>query len=209
MQRYTMKKLTANEAQTAITARANSNQITAFDVAAILDNASVTFAQIVYVTKVQTAAAHKGQDIVKVTKANVILCSNIKAHTSVYANKVRKTAKGIETNNQAAVEGFSAQQNYFEHTNVYSVVQHLQHADKQYLYAIYNNASSVYMHNGVVVDKAHVAQFLTPSAAKALLHNDGTVHNVTHNITHTVQVRTIALSNLVSIKARKRILSIA
>ena len=208
-QKHTMQKLTVTAAAAAITAHANNNVVTAQQIAALLNNASVTFAQITYVTQVQTAAAHKAQSIVKVTTANVILCANIKAHTSVYANKVRKTAAAIASNNAANVQAFTAQQNYFTHTNTHCIVQHTQHANKQYLYAIYNNASSIYMHNNVVVNKQHVAQFLTASAAKQLLQESNVVHNVTHNIKHTVQVRTIALSNIVSIKARKQLLTVA
>ena len=208
-QTHTMQKLTAQNAQNAIVAHANNNVVTAQQVAALLNNASVTFAQITYVTKVQTAAAHKAQNIVKVTTANVILCANVKAHTSVYANKVRKTATAIAANNAANVQAFVAQQNYFTHTATHCIVAHTQHPNKQYLYAIYNNASSVYMHNNVVVNKQHVAQFLTASAAAQLLQNSNIVHNKTHNVLHTVQVRTIALSNIVSIKARKQLLTVA
>lgn len=199
---------TLSQAQQAIQQHANNNTITEARVVQQLGNASITFAQIEYVTKVLTAAAHKAEVIQKVTKANVILCSNIKAHTSVYANKVKKTAKGIASNDQAAVEAFTPSSNYFEHTHCHSIVQHKEHADKLYLYAIYNKANSVYMHNGNIVTEQQVAEFLTPSAKKAMLDKDGTVHNVTHNITHSVAVRTIALSNIVSIRARKQLVTV-
>jgi hypothetical protein len=203
-----MQKLTLAQAQAAQLLHANNNVVTAQQIATLLQNVSVTFAQIVYATKVQTAAAHKALNIVKVTQANVILCNSLKAHTSVYANKVRKTAAAISSNNAANVAAFTAQQNYFTHTSVHSIVQHTQHTNKQYLYAIYNNASSVYMLNNVQLTKQQVAQYLTASAAQALLQKDNTVHNVTHNVTHTVQVRTVALSNIVSIKARKQLVSV-
>jgi len=203
-----MSKLTALQAQQAIALHSNNNTLTVQQIDAALANASVTFASILYVTAVQTAAAHKAQNIQKVTSANVILCSNIKAHTSVYANKVKKSAAAISSNDQAAVAAFSPSSNYFEHTAVHCIVQHKVHADKAYLYAIYNTANSLYMHNGVVVDKQHVVQYLTPSAAKELLQPSDTVHNVTHNISHTVQVRTIALSNIVSMGVRKQLLTV-
>ena len=203
-----MQKLTQAQAQAAMLLHANNNTVTAQAVAQLLQNVSVTFAQITYVTKVVTAAAHKAQNIYKVTTANVILCSNIAAHTSVYANKVRKSAAAISSNNAQAVAAFTAQQNYFVHTAVHSIVQHAQHANKQYLYCIYNNASSVYMHNNTVVTKQHVAAYCTASAAAQLLQTDNIVHNKTHNIKHTVAVRTIALNNIVSIKARKQLLTV-
>lgn len=203
-----MHTLTLAQAQNAIALHANNNVVTAQQIANLLQNVSVTFAQITYVTQVALAAAHKAQNITKVTTANVILCSSLNAHTSVYANKVRKTAAAISSNNAAAVQAFTAAQNYFTHTNVHCIVAHTQHANKMYLYAIYNNASSVYMHNNAVVTKQHVAAYCTKSAAAQLLQKDNIVHNKTHNIKHTVQVRTIALSNIVSIKARKQLLTV-
>lgn len=203
-----MHTLTQAQAQNAIALHANNNVVTAQQITQLLNNASVTFAQIVYVTQVQTAAAHKAQNISKVTTANVILCSNIKAHTSVYANKVKRSAAKYAQNNVANVQQFTAQQNYFTHTATHCIVAHTQHTDKLYLYAIYNNATSVYMHNNAVVTKQHVAAYCTKSAAAKLLQTDNTVHNVTHNITHAVHVRTIALSNIVSIRARKQLLTV-
>ena len=189
--------------------QANNNTITPIQVAQQLGNASVTFARIEYVTKVQTAAAFKGELIQKVTVANVILASSLKAHTSVYANKVKRTASAISSNDQAAVEAFTPAANYFEHTACHCLVQHKQDASKYYLYAMYNNNSkSLYIHNGNVVTEQDIVKFLTPSAAKALADKSGTVRNVTHNITHSAVVRTIALSNIVSIKARKRLVTV-
>ena len=203
-----MHTLTLAQAQNAIALHANNTVVTAQQIQNLLQNVSVTFAQITYVTLVATAAAHKAQNIQKVTTANVILCSSVKAHTSVYANKVRKTAAAISTNNAQAVAAFTAAQNYFTHTATHCIVAHTQHANKMYLYAIYNNASSVYMHNNAVVSKQHVAAYCTKSAAAQLLQQSNIVVNKTHNIAHTVQVRTIALSNIVSIKARKQLLTV-
>jgi len=189
---------------------ASNNVLTAAQVQALLANASVTFAQITYVTKVQTAAQHKHNNVQKATCANVILCSNIAAHTSVYARKVRKSAQQFTQNNAQAVQNFTAQSNYFVHTNCYSIVQHAQHASKFYLYAIYNNNNkSFYFINNAVATKQQVAALLTASAAQQLLQSTNVVHNKTHNIVHNVTVRTIALSNIVSIKARKQLLTIA
>jgi vacuolar-type H+-ATPase subunit D/Vma8 len=203
-----MQKITLAQAQAAMLLHANNNVLTVAQVQQLLQNVSVTFAQICYVTQVQLAAAHKQQNISKVTSANVLLASTLNAHTSVYARAVRKSAAKHASNNASAIAAFSASANYFEHTSTHCIVQHKQNAMLQYLFAIYNNASSVYMQNNAVVSKQHVAQYCTASAAKALLQNDNTVHNVTHNITHNVTVRTIALQNIVSIKARKQLLSV-
>jgi len=204
----TMQTFTNAQAHAAVAAHANNNTLSVAQVQQLLANVSVTFAQILYVTNVLTAAAHKQQQLRKVTCANVILCSNINAHTSVYARKVQRSAAKIASNSAQAVAAFNAQDNYFAHTQCYSIVVHKQHASKYYLYAIYNNAQSLYLHNNNVVSKQHIAQFLTASAAQQLLQNNNTVHNVTHDITHNVHVRTIALSNIVQIKARKQIINV-
>jgi len=203
-----MHKITAQQAQAAIALHANNNALTVAQVQQLLQNVSVTFAQICYVTDVTLAAAHKAQSIKKVTSANVMLASNLQAHTSLYARAVRKSAAKHAHNSASAVAAFSASANYFEHTNVHCIVQHKQNAALQYLFAIYNNASSVYVHNNDVVSKQHVAQYCTASAAKALLQQSNIVHNATHDITHSVIVRTVALQNIVSIKARKQLLSV-
>lgn len=203
-----MKRITLAEANTACALHANNNTLSVAQMQQLLGNVSVTFATIEYVTAVQVAAKHRDQNIKKVTKANVILCSNLAAHTSVYANMVRKTAATIESNDQAAVAAFTPQANYFEHTACHSIVQHREHAEKCYLYVIYNAASSIYLRNGTEVSKHDVAQYLTPSAARTLLDVDEIVYNATHGIRHKVAVRTIALSNIVSIRARKQFVTV-
>jgi hypothetical protein len=204
----TMQKLTLTQAQNALALHANNNTLTVAQLQQLLQNVSVTFAQILYVTNVTLAAAHKAQVIQKVTSANVLLASNIAAQTQLYARAVRKNAAQYAQNDVAAIQQFVASSNYFEHTATHCIVAHKQHAHKLYLFAIYNNATSLLLHNNAVVSKQHVAQYCTASAAAQLLQTDNTVHNVTNNIVHSVQVRTIALSNIVSIRARKQLLSV-
>ena len=173
-------------------------------IAAMLNNASVTFANIAYTTQVATSAANKQHNVQKHVVANVQLFANIKQATQVFANAVQKSASAIASNNAANVAAFTQQSNYFAHTDCYSIVQHKQNA-KLYLYAIFNNvASSVYTINNVVATKQQVAALLTKSAAAKLLQNDNTVVNKTHNIAHNVQVRTIALDNVKSVTANKQ-----
>jgi hypothetical protein len=203
-----MQQISTQQVTHALQAHASTQSITAAQVQALLGDASVTFAQVTYVTAPQLAAAHKQQNILKVTHANVMLCANVSVHAQVYARKVRKHAARFAQNDVAAVQQFTAQENYFAHTACYSIVAHKQHAHKQYLYAIYNNARSVYVHDGVVVNKQHVAQYMTRSAAEKLLQGSNTVHNKTHNIVHDVQVRTIALDNIVAMRARKQLLTL-
>jgi hypothetical protein len=196
--------LTLQNALSALALHNNSNTITAQAIQQLLANVSTTFASILYCTNVATSAQHKATKIVKVTQANVQLFSNINAFTNVYANAVQRSASKISANNAQAVANFTQQSNYFTHTNCYSLVQHKSNSN-MYLYAIYNNASSMYFINNVQATKQQVAQYLTASASAKLLQDSNTVvHNATNNVLHTVQVRTVALANIVSITANKQ-----
>lgn len=160
----------------------------------LLNNASVTFASVTYATNVKTAAKFKHVNIVKTTVANVQLFSNIK-QANVFKNAVQKNAN---------VANFNVSSNYFTHTNCYSIVKH-KIKNLLYLYAIFNNVSSVtYTINNVTATKQQVAQYLTASAANKLLNSNTSTYNVTNNVTHNVIVRTIALSNIKSITANKQ-----
>jgi hypothetical protein len=182
-------------------AQQQQQQRIANTVAELLRNVSVTFAQVNYTTQVATAAAHKHVNVQKHTVANVQLFANVNA--AVYANAVQRSAANISSNNAANVANFTAQQNYFVHTNCYSIVQHKNNS-ALYLYCIYNNARSTYTINNAVASKQQVAQLLTASAASKLLYATNLQHNATHNVTHTVVVRTIALHNIHSIHAMQQ-----
>ena len=88
----------------------------------LLANTSVTFATIAYTTQVKTAAAFAHVNVQKHTVANVQLFANVNA--AIYANAVKRSAATHTTNSAAAVAQFTAQSNYFTHTNCYSIVQH-------------------------------------------------------------------------------------
>jgi hypothetical protein len=191
----TLQLVTAQQTQTQTQQQAIAQQIQQ-----MLANVSTTFAQILYTTKVATSAKHKHINITKVTRANVQLFSNINAFTDVYANAVKRSAQHIQQAQNANVSNFATQQNYFTHTQCYSILQHNTNGNL-YLYAIFNNANSVYYINNTVATKQQVAQYLTASAQQQLLSNNNVVHNVTNNVLHTVQVRTIALHNINSITA--------
>lgn len=197
--------LTQAQAQTYLQQHANAQSISAAQVQALLANVSTTFASVAYVTQVKTAAAHKHNNVQKVTVANVQLFANIKS--AVYANAVKRSAANIASNSVANVQQFTAQQNYFKHTACFSITAHKQ-TNAQYLYAIFNNAQSIYFINNTVATKQQVAALLTASAASKLLQNDNTVVNKTHNVAHNVHVRNIALQNIVSIVANKQQLTV-
>ena len=173
----------------------------------LLANTSVTFATIAYTTQVKTAAAYAHLNVQKHTVANVQLFANVNA--AIYANAVKRSAATHTTNNAQAVAQFTAQSNYFAHTNCYSIVQH-KNNNNLYLYCIYNKARSTYTINNAAATKQQVAALLTASAAATLLQASNTVqHNATHNITHNVVVRTIALQNIKQVRARKQVLALA
>ena len=178
--------------------QAQKTAIIANTIANLLQNKSVTFASIEYATDVKTAAKHKDVKIVKHTVANVQLFSNV--HSDVYALAVKRSAAKDANNDAANIANFASSANYYEHTDCYSIVQHRQNA-KQYLYCIYNSARSAYTINGASATKEQVAAYLTPSAAEQLLNPAKTVYNATNDIEHSVTVRTIALDNIISIKA--------
>lgn len=174
----------------------------AAQIANLLQNKSVTFAQVQYTTQVATAAAHKHVTVLKHTNANVQLFSNVSA--DVYANAVKRSAAKQAQNDPSNVQQFTSSSNYFAHEDYcYSIVKH---KTKQtlYLYCIYNNAQSYYTIDGVQATKQQVAQLLTASKAQELLTPSTVVHNKTHNITHEAVVRTIMLQNITSIHAAKQ-----
>ena len=200
--------LTLAIAQNALTLNANGTSITSTQIAVMLGKVSTTFAQIMYVTRVGTAAAHKLVNIQKVTSANVQLFANINEFTQIYSNAVKRSAGKDSGNSKDAVEGFVAKESYFAHSDTcFSLTTHKTQS-KEYLYAIYNNADSMYFVDGVLATTQEVAKYLTKSASDKLLNDDGKVYNVGNDIVHDVQVRNIMLSSLVEIKACKQIVTV-
>lgn len=179
--------------------------ITVADVETLLQSVQgTTFASIVQCTPVTLAAKHKaaGISISKVTRANVQLFNNLAEFTNAYENAVKRSAAKLGQD-ASKVEAFESSGNYFEHTDCYSIVKH-KTQEQFYLFVIYNNAESVYVEGDTVVDKQHVAQYLTPGAAKELLTPKQVVENKTHELSHTVQVRAVKLENIVEIVAQKQ-----
>ena len=196
----------ATEALQAIALHNSGNSIRKEQVADMLKAVrGTTMASIVQVTKVALAAKHKAVTIKKVTEASVQLFNNLNEHTSVWANAVKRSASKNADNDAEAVAGFTAQSNWFEHTECYSVVKH-KSKEQYYLYAIYNNADAVYMMDGNEVSKAEVAKYMTPAAAADLLNPYDATLNVTHDVLHTAVCRATALENIVSIIAQKQLL---
>jgi hypothetical protein len=174
------------------------NAITTQQVQQLLNNVrGTTFANITTNTQVKTAAAHKLLDIRKITTASVQLFNNI-VNFDIYANAVKRSANVTE---------FVTSDTYYEHTQCYSIVQH-KTTGEHYLYAVYNNAKSVYMLNNVQLSKQEVAQYLTASAAAQLLSDSTSTYNATNNVTHNVIVRIIKLANITSITAMQQTITV-
>lgn len=164
------------------------------------------FAQVAYSTKVATAAAHKHRQVQKHVVANVQLFSNIKDAQNVYAAAVKRSAAKIDGNDADAIQNFVAKDNYFRHTDdCFSIVEHKQNG-RLYLFAIYNNAESVYSIDGAIASKEEVAELLTPSARKNLLEPAATVVDQSRGIEHSVRVRTIAFDNITWLKTNNTVI---
>ena len=164
-----------------------------------------SFAQVEYTSDVPVAAKFKNAvKIRKHTSANIQVFNHLKEFTEVYANAVKRSASKIGGNDADAVKEFTTGSSYFDHTDCFSIVKH-KTADKYYLYAIFNNATSEYEIDGQIVSKDEVVQYLTPSEAKKFA-SDGIVHNVTNGIDHGVIVRTISLDNVKRMKAQGQII---
>lgn len=159
--------------------------------------AGVNFAGIEYNTDVATAAAHRHHSVRKHTRANVQLFANIQDARRVFEAAVKRSAERIGSTDATH---FAAQENYYEHTDTYSIVRH-RTTGRLYLYAIFNSAQSEYTIDGVTATREEVAALLTPSAARAMLEPSATTVNKTHGVEHDVVVRTIALDNIVSVRA--------
>ena len=202
------KQIPFQQALQAVAKKNNNNKITNKQIETLLHGTAATFAQITYVTQVKLAAKHQHENIQKVTIGNVLLCGDQLTQVDVYARKVRKSAAEVLDNDPKAVRDFTADARYFHHTKTHCIVQHNDYEWKQYLFAIFNNARSVYVHNGRLVGKEYVARFCTASGAKEMLDTNSYVMNKRHGIVHNVHVRTIALDNIVEMKARKKLLKV-
>ena len=170
-------------------------------IATLIANKSVTFAQIAIATIVPVSAKNKHVHIVKHTTANVQLFANIACNP--YVNAVQKTAAQNSANNACDVANFVVSDTWFEHTDCYSIVKHKSKA-QFYLYAAFNNSKSIYMLNNTQITKEQAASYCTASVAANMLNKSNAVYNKTNNVTHNAIVRTIALENIVSINACKQ-----
>ena len=148
-------------------------------------------------TIVAVAAKHKNSvTVTKVTTANVTLyaCAN------AYLQLVQASAAQIIENaaNANNVVNFNVSASKYTHLSNAHCIAMLN--DNMYLQCIVNSASSVYFIDNVVATKQQVAQYLTASAANALLNPSTTTHNKTNNVQHNVVVRTYKFASIQSLQ---------
>ena len=194
--------------QEAIARRANNNQVTVADIKSMLgDHRGITLAGLTAVTDVRgIAAAHKGVTIQKVSEASVQMF-NVIQDKDVYGKAVRRSALKDARNDAADVAAQQTQDNYYEHdADCHSVVYH-RTTGEPYLYVFFNSGKSVYLVNGQVSDRATVAGYLQPAAARKIMEPQETF-NVTDNIHHDVIVRVLKLSSVVELRARKQVMTV-
>lgn len=163
---------------------------------ALVNNSSVN-ALLLTSTNIAVAAKHKNSVVItKQSAVNATLYASAQAYTQL----VQASAAQQQSNasNAASVVNFSAQASKYTH---------LKHAhclctlnNNLYLQVICNSASSTYYINNVVATKQQVAQYLTTSAANAMLNSSSVQTNKTHNIQHNVVVRTYKLSSIQSVQ---------
>ena len=206
MKQYFDSKACAHIAATFIAQNVNpqaSQQIAFKNITEMLGDVGHTFASLVQCTRVSTAAAHKDMMILKMSYSSISIASKLNEFTNLYENAVKRSANKIMDNDAQDVANFQSQGSYFEHTECYSIVQHKSNANL-YLFAIYhNNFDSVYYNakSGTIMSKEDVAVFLTPSEAKKLFAEGEVKESVSTGISHTVNVRTVSLQNVISLKA--------
>lgn len=165
--------------------------ITQADVQAMLNSVKgVTLASIDTDTEVKPSAANKHVTIRKLTTAQVQLFNGVKDY-EIFARAVKRSA---------GVDEFAQSDNWFEHTDCWSIVQHPVKGTV-YLYAVYNGAKSTFTIDGVPATRAEVAELLTPSAAAKLMDDSGVVYNKRNDVEHDVIPRVIALENVRAIRA--------
>ena len=156
------------------------------------------FVGIGYNTVVKTAAKSPLRDMIaKQTSANISVGNNLKDFTDLYLNRVKRTAGDEEKG-----ETFEKSASHFDHTDFYSVVYN-ENLEEYYLFALFNGTSTTEyrnLHTNTIMTKEQVIEHVTPSTARQMMDETGTVYNKTNDVAHSAIVRTIKLSNLTHIQ---------
>lgn len=184
---------------------ASKNKLSAAQISAAL-RAGTNFASIDYCIELNTSAANRAVKIRKAVRCNAQLFASIKDY-DLYRKQVLRSANKLS---ESEITDFVVSETYYAHTQeCFSIVQHKKDAAKQYLYAIYNRAESVIFVDDVESTKEYAASFMTKSDAAKLLDDSKLVYNKTNDVTHDVTLRTVTLSNLVSMTVNKQVLTVS
>jgi hypothetical protein len=180
---------------------------TAATVKAMLAGTITTFAGVVQVTKVATAAAHKATTILKVSSSNVLISSS----AETYTNAVKNSASKIAGNDAEAVNNFAAVAAKFtRHDDCAAIANSTKTNELQLVYLVFthlSNKSKAYYINAdtlQLMSKEEVATLLTASAANELLNKSKTIVNVRTGIEHSVSTRAVNMFNILSVTANKQ-----
>lgn len=154
----------------------NKIEFTAIVAASFLEKAGITeeavmpaFATIsgnsrvslVAVTDIATNAASKKEGI-KIQKSSVVNCAvyaGLKPETNPYLNKLLKAGK---------LEHELKDSWHYHYNAIFSLVAKKSDNQVKYLYTLPDSGKSYYFINGLLVDKADIYQYLTPSEVKKI-----------------------------------------
>ena len=183
---------------------ASKNKISASDISRAL-RPGTNFANVEYCVDLNTSASNRAVKIRKAVRCNVQLFASIKDY-DLYRKQVLRSANKLS---ESEITDFVVSETYYEHTDCFSIVQHKKDSAKQYLYAIYNRAESVIFVDDVESTKEYASSFMTNSDATKLLDDSKLVYNKTNDVTHDVTLRTVTLSNIVSITVNNQVLTVS
>jgi len=160
-----------------------------------------TVASVDFEAPVAVAAANRGIDLIKKTRASVVLAGKIAEDTDVYLNRVSRTAE-IEP------AFFEKSEAWYTHDDdVYSIVR-AKKDQREYLHLQINRRFDSYFLAGEEITAEQAASYCTPSQAKKILADtDAPIYNRKNDLEHRAIVRAVRLEHVTRIAARGRVIS--
>lgn len=180
---------------------------TANSIKAMLAPMITSFAQVVQVTKLPLAAAHKDRTVLKVSNSNVLISGS----AETYSNAVKNSANKIATNDAEDVKNFQAvAPKFVRHPYCAAVANSTKTDELQFVYLMFKHLENKTTANYIDADTltlmslSDVANLLTPSAAKELLNPSKSSVNVRTGIEHSVTTRAVNMFNILSVTLNKK-----
>lgn len=177
--------------------------------AILSDTVGTTFANMVSVTDVALASAHKKAGIVvkKVVQSTIIVANNLKEGTNLYKNKVLKTMDSDQytfsgSNYEHAIDSNGIM------IDAFSVISLRRDNSKKYLEAMPQSTQGVHyvkIQNGNVslIYKDALKELLTPANAKKLDEDKSKVESVKNKTTHEAIYRAYKVESIHSLTVNK------